>query len=67
MTCCRCVFEVKKGHGLVLTEIAEGVTVDQVGQGAAGCLLNVVGQGAAGCLLNVVWHVCDAVQIQLGL
>ena len=55
MTCCRCVFEVKKGHGLVLTEIAEGVTVDQVGQ------------GAAGCLLNVVWHVCDAVQIQLGL
>jgi 3-oxoacid CoA-transferase len=25
-----CVFEVKKGHGLVLTEIAEGVTVEQV-------------------------------------
>ena len=23
-------FEVKKGHGLVLTEIAEGVTVEQV-------------------------------------
>jgi len=27
-----CVFEVKKGHGLILTEIAEGVTVDQVKQ-----------------------------------
>jgi hypothetical protein len=25
-----CAFEVKKGHGLVLTEIAEGVTVEQV-------------------------------------
>jgi 3-oxoacid CoA-transferase len=25
-----CVFEVKKGHGLVLTEIAEGVTVEEV-------------------------------------
>ena len=25
-----CAFEVKKGHGFVLTEIAEGVTVEQV-------------------------------------
>ena len=25
-----CVFEVKKGHGLILTEIADGVTVEQV-------------------------------------
>jgi 3-oxoacid CoA-transferase len=25
-----CVFEVKKGQGLVLTEIAEGVTVEEV-------------------------------------
>jgi 3-oxoacid CoA-transferase len=25
-----CAFEVKTGHGFVLTEIAEGVTVEQV-------------------------------------
>ncbi len=25
-----CAFEVKEGHGFVLTEIAEGVTVEQV-------------------------------------
>ena len=34
-----CVFEVKKGHGLVLTEIADGVTVEQVWAGVGGLLV----------------------------